>query len=62
MEDGPGGERDPTQTLSAKGGPRAAINGLESYFREYVKGKSEVASETSDLPVAVSRLMTCERK
>ena len=44
--------------LRRREGYRAAFNGLEGYYREHVKEKSEGASETPDLPVTVSKLMT----
>ena len=47
--DGSGGERGTSETppkpLRRREGHRAAINGLEGYYRERVKGKSETACE-----------------
>ena len=64
--DASGGERGASETppkpVRRREGHRAAFNGLEGYYRERVKGKSEGASETPDFPVTVSKLMTCERK
>ena len=64
--DGSGGERGTSETppkpLRRREGHQAAINGFEGYYREHVKGKSEGTSETPDLLVTVSKLMTCERK
>ena len=57
-----GTSETPPKPLRRREGHRAAFNGLEGYCREHVKGKSEGASETPDLPVTVSKLMTCERK
>ena len=45
-----------------QGASETAINGLEGYYLYHVKGESDGASKTPDLPVVISRLMTCERK
>ena len=52
--DGSGGERGTSETppkpLRRREGHRAAFNGLEGYYREHVKGKSEGVSEERARP------------
>ena len=58
---GQGASKTPPKPLRQREGHLAAFNGLEGYYREHVRGKSEGLSETPDFPVTVSKLITCER-
>ena len=62
--DGSGGERGTSEPNPKERAPKPlrrreghwlAFNGLEGYYREHMKGKSEGTSETPDFSVTVSR-------
>ena len=60
--DGSGGERGTSETppkpLRRREGHRAAFNGLEGYYREHVKGKSEGARNERDPGLTRNRFKT----